>query len=107
MSKEEIRDVFAPLGLPKVVNRLSEVGKKGQGHGVAMMTTVLKEKVKGHAWVKSLLIFLTVFAVGGVIAARNGEEMKTLRFHVLAVVRMALIKVRNFYVGFDKQVMLG
>ncbi|OXA56226.1 hypothetical protein Fcan01_08941 [Folsomia candida] len=97
MSKEEIRDVFAPLGLPKVVNRLSEVGKKGQGHGVAMMTTVLKEKVKGHAWVKSLLIFLTVFAVGGVIAARNGEEMKTLRFHVLAVVRMALIKILPYW----------
>lgn len=94
MSKAEIRDIFAPLGLPCAVNKLND-DKKGHGVTKGLKSSVKKwmGKILRNPWFRNLFIFLTVFAVGGVIMAKNGEEMKTLRFHALAVIRIALIKV--------------
>lgn len=97
MSKDEIREVFAPLGDPLAVNKLSGTGT-GQWSRSRLKLAGVKRFVKNvrEAWnfQKAMVILL---GTGLLLAylGRNEEQAKAIKFHGLAVLRIALIKVRR------------
>lgn len=80
LSKDEIRDIFSPLGLPSAVDKLGDKVK-------ANVSPRQKFRL-----IPGILLLLLIFGGVGLIS-RNEEQSKNLRFHFLAVIRMALIKV--------------
>lgn len=92
MSREEIIQVFSPLGLDTLVKNSQKTAgnKKSVQHK--------KPDGKFKKFLKILLVIGCLGLIGCLIVTSNGERMKSIRFHTLAVIRIALIKVNNSFV---------
>lgn len=99
LSKDEIRDIFSPLGLPDHVahgqsgnedtpDNCSGDSEKGRRRRASVRA--------GSTW-KRTLFYVAMVAIIGIIAIQfYEEELKGIRFHALAIARIVLIKVPHF-----------
>lgn len=86
LTKAQIREVFSPLGLPEI--------NKPDDDGVDPTVSRRKSPGQGSAnWRRTLLYIAVVIAVGAFSVHFCDDQLKGIRFHALAVTRIALIKV--------------
>lgn len=96
LTREEMREVFSPLGLPEVkqagtVKRPKVAGDKGKKRRSSVNSST---STTPEATWKRTLLYIGIVAVAGAIALHfYEEELKSIRFHALAVARIVLIKV--------------
>lgn len=97
LSKEEMREIFSPLGLPefKDTTRLKRTkGTHHHGDKTKKRRTSGSNTTSVASWKRTLLYVTMVIATCAFTVHFYEEELKSLRFHVLAITRIALIKVK-------------
>lgn len=101
LSKQEIREIFSPLGLPDPIPGQSDTNTdnnaKDIGDGDSISPRNRRPSGRGGEqsgnWTRTLF-YVAIVIVGGVFLVNfYEEELKGIRFHALAIVRIALIKV--------------
>jgi len=97
LGRDEIREIFSPLGcLPDPVSKetlsnSSDNNVSQEGSNSNEETSSNKDAVGG--WKKTFMYIAMIILIGAFTVHYYEEELKGVRFHVLAITRIALIKV--------------
>lgn len=105
LSKDEIREIFSPLGLPEPKstprqnrNKQGQEDKGQQRRRNRQHSGGEDEESGGGTWKRTVLYIAMVVVVGAFAVQFYEDELKGIRFHALAIIRITLIKVILKYI---------
>ncbi len=100
LSKDEIREIFSPLGLPEPKStprhnrtKQGQEGKVRLRQRTGQHRQVEDEESSVGTWKRTVLYIAMVAVVGAFAVQFYEDELKGIRFHALAIIRITLIKV--------------